>query len=202
VGVLIFFAISGYLNTLSVVRHKSMSSFLVSRGVRIYPALVVCILFTVILGAFVVSNVKSYFDYQLLSFIVKDITLFFGMKAGVSGAVFTGNADPNALNGSLWTLAYEVKMYVLLAMCFAASRFKLNAPLIVSVCGILLISLSALNYFWLQFGVMFVAGCLIATIQLLTKVAAKLFVALFRSILFRLVLLQGNIGMVICSQLK
>jgi peptidoglycan/LPS O-acetylase OafA/YrhL len=146
-GVLIFFAISGYLNTLSVVRHKSMLTFLIRRGLRIYPGLAVCVLFTVTLGAFVVPNIKPYFNYQLLSFIGKNITLFFGDKAGVSEGVFIGNSYPNALNGSLWTLAYEVKMYVLLAICFAAFRFKPNVLLVILACGISLIGFSAFNDF-------------------------------------------------------
>lgn len=188
-GVFIFFAISGYLNTLSVARHKSMLTFLVSRGLRIYPGLVVCILFTVTLGAFLVSDVR-YFNYQLLSFIGKNITLFFGQKAGVAGGVFTGNVYPDALNGSLWTLAYEVKMYVLLAICFAAFRFKPNAPLIISACGIFVISFSGLGYYWLQFGALFLAGCLVASFQLLTSLRAGLAALIVLSCLFAVI---GNV---------
>ena len=190
VGVLIFFAISGYLNTLSVVRHKSMLTFLIRRGLRIYPGLAVCVLFTVTLGAFVVPNIKPYFNYQLLSFIGKNITLFFGDKAGVSEGVFIGNSYPNALNGSLWTLAYEVKMYVLLAICFAAFRFKPNALLVISAGGICLIGFSAFNYFWLKFGAMFLAGCLIATIQLLKSLRVGVAVVVGLSCLFAIL---GNV---------
>jgi peptidoglycan/LPS O-acetylase OafA/YrhL len=190
VGVLIFFAISGYLNTLSVVRHKSMLTFLIRRGLRIYPGLAVCVLFTVTLGAFVVPNIKPYFNYQLVSFIGKNITLFFGDKAGVSEGVFIGNSYPNALNGSLWTLAYEVKMYVLLAICFAAFRFKPNVLLVISAGGICLISFSAFNYFWLKFGAMFLAGCLIATIQLLKSLRVGVAVVVGLSCLFAIL---GNV---------
>jgi peptidoglycan/LPS O-acetylase OafA/YrhL len=186
IGVLIFFAISGYLNTLSVVRHKSMLRFLISRGLRIYPGLAVCILFTVTLGALLVSDVR-YLNYQLLSYIGKNITLFFGDKAGVAGGVFTGNVYPDALNGSLWTLAYEVKMYVVLAICVAAFRFKPIAPLIISACGIFLISFSGLNYFWLQFGVLFLAGSLVATVQLLKSFLAAMALIILLSCLFALV---------------
>ena len=149
-----------------------MLRFLVSRGLRIYPGLAVCVLFTVTLGAFFAPDIKSYFNYQLLSFIGKNITLFFGYKGGVAGGVFTGNAYPDLLNGSLWTLGYEVKMYVLLAIGLAAFRFKPNVPLVILVCGISLIGFSAFNDFWFQFGVMFLAGCLIATIQLLKSLHA------------------------------
>lgn len=45
-GLYIFFAASGYLNTLSVSRHRSVWVFLSNRALRIYPALAVCVLFT------------------------------------------------------------------------------------------------------------------------------------------------------------
>src|SRR5262249_52900649 len=155
-----------------------------SRGLRIYPGLVVCVLFTVALGAFVVPDMKSYFNYQLLSFIGKNITLFFGYKAGVAGGGFTSNAYPDFLNGSLWTLGYEVKMYVLLAICLAAFRFKLNVPLVILVCGISLIGFSAFNDFWFQFGVMFLAGCLIATVQLLKSLRVGVAIVVVLSCFF------------------
>jgi peptidoglycan/LPS O-acetylase OafA/YrhL len=127
---------------------------------------------------------KSYFNYQLLSFIGKNITLFFGYKGGVAGGVFTGNAYPDFLNGSLWTLGYEVKMYVLLAICLAAFRFKLNVPLVILVCGISLIGFSAFNDFWFQFGVMFLAGCLIATVQLLKSLRVGVAIVVVLSCFF------------------
>ena len=97
-------------------------------------------------------------------FIGKNIILFFGSEAGVTGQVFTGNVKPEGLNGPLWTLVYEVKMYVLLAICLAAFRFKPNVALVILVCGISLITFSVFNDFWFQFGVTFLFGCLIATI--------------------------------------
>lgn len=165
-GVLIFFVVSGYLNTLSVIRHNSMREFLISRGLRIYPALVVCVAFTVLLGACVAPDLKTYLDYKLLSFIGKDITLFTGVKAGVSQAVFPSSTLPNALNGSLWTLPYEVKMYVILAISFVAMRYSPPAALFVSACGLLALSFSALNSsYWLEFGAVFVIGSFAAAVQ-------------------------------------
>jgi peptidoglycan/LPS O-acetylase OafA/YrhL len=165
VGVLIFFVVSGYLNTLSAIRRHSASSFLAGRAVRIYPALIVCVGFTVLLGACVAPNLGTYLDFKLLSFIGKGITLFTGVKAGVSHPVFAGNAIPNALNGSLWTLPYEVKMYVILAICFVALRYNNVAALVVSACGLLAIGFSALDLFWLHFSAMFMAGSFVAAVQ-------------------------------------
>jgi peptidoglycan/LPS O-acetylase OafA/YrhL len=44
-GLYIFFAVSGYLNTISASRHRSMLVFLFNRALRIYPALAVCTAF-------------------------------------------------------------------------------------------------------------------------------------------------------------
>lgn len=169
VGVLIFFVISGYLNTLSVIRHRSAQEFLTSRALRIYPALIVCVVFTVLLGACVAPDLQSYFDYKLLSFIGKDITLFNGVKAGVSHAVFAGNVMPNALNGSLWTLPYEAKMYVGLAICFVALRYNPVVAALIAGCGVLALGLTALDTFWLHFSFLFVAGSFVAAMQTLQK---------------------------------
>ena len=55
-AVYVFFAISGYLNSQSVVRSRSSAQFLISRAFRVYPALIVCVVLCVVMGAFV-SNV-------------------------------------------------------------------------------------------------------------------------------------------------
>lgn len=170
VGVLIFFVVSGYLNSLSVLRRRSVASFLVSRGLRIYPGLIVCVGFTVLLGACVAPDIRSYFDSELLSFIGKNTTLFFGSKSGVGGDVFPGNAYPEALNGSLWTLGYEVKMYILLAATYAVCRYRLKTPATLFTCtAVLIFCLTTANGFWLEFGSLFLLGSLIASARMLKR---------------------------------
>jgi peptidoglycan/LPS O-acetylase OafA/YrhL len=183
-GVFIFFVVSGYLNTLSVIRHHSVPAFLISRGLRIYPALVVCIGFTVLVGACVAPDLRTYLDFKLLSFIGKDVTLFTGTKAGVSQPVFTGNVMPNALNGSVWTLTYEVKMYVVLALCLVALRYKPAAAIFVSGFGLIVIGFSALDTFWLQFSALFIAGSFVAAAQKLKNLAWPIVGMLLLSCLF------------------
>jgi peptidoglycan/LPS O-acetylase OafA/YrhL len=58
-GLYIFFAVSGYLNTLSLAQHRSVRVFLLNRVLRIYPALAACVLFTVILGLFVTTDLPA-----------------------------------------------------------------------------------------------------------------------------------------------
>ena len=164
-GVAIFFIISGYLNTQSAVRHGAMAPFLFSRAFRIYPALIACVAFTVLLRALVAPDIKTYFDSTLLSFIGKDITLFTGVKAGVSHPVFAGNVLPNALNGSLWTLTYEVKLYVALAVCVAVLRYNPIVSLVVAGCAVLALGMTALDTLWLQLPALFIVGCFVAAVR-------------------------------------
>jgi peptidoglycan/LPS O-acetylase OafA/YrhL len=174
VGVLIFFAVSGYLNTLSAIRHRSPLAFLVSRALRIYPALIVCVGVTILIGACAVPDIRSYFDFQLLSFFCKNVMLLNGVKFGVSHPVFVGSTAPNALNGSIWTLPYEVKMYILLAICFVALRYNRAAVFFVSMSGVLVVGLLAPDNFWQNFSLLFVAGALVACIQQLKNLSAAI----------------------------
>jgi peptidoglycan/LPS O-acetylase OafA/YrhL len=174
VGVFIFFAISGYLNTLSIARHNSVQTFLVNRALRIYPALWACVLFTVALGLCVASDLHAYLGPRLMSFIVKNTTLLFGFEGGAAG-VFEANPFPLALNGSLWTLQYEVKLYVVLAVLFAASRYSLFAPIVLFAAFVTTLALMHLgvlqpyqgDQYWIQFSTPFLAGSAIASIEML-----------------------------------
>jgi len=183
-GVLIFFVISGYLNTLSVTRHRAILPFLVSRGLRIYPPLIACVAFSVLVGACFTPDIRTYFDYRLLSLICKDITLFTGTIAGVSHPVFAGSVLPNTLNGSLWTLPYELKMYVVLAVAFATFRFNSAVALAAAVCGLLALGFTALDTFWLQFSALFLAGSFLAVLQKIANLAVAIFTVLLLCCLF------------------
>jgi peptidoglycan/LPS O-acetylase OafA/YrhL len=113
----------------------------------------------------VAPDLKTYFDSTLLSFIGKDITLFTGVKAGVSHPVFAGNVLPNALNGSLWTLPYEVKLYVALAVCVAVLRYNRVVSLLVAECAMLALGMTALDTLWLQLPALFIVGCFVAAVR-------------------------------------
>jgi len=168
-GVYIFFAVSGYLNTASLAQRRSIQVYLFNRALRIYPALAACVVFTVILGFVVATDRDAYLSIRLLSYIAKNVTLLSGVKMGVPG-VFEGNAFPQALNGSLWTLPYEVKMYVALAVCLALARYNLALPIIVFAGGCVVALLGTAGLlpvlpraeFWVIFSILFLAGCAVA----------------------------------------
>jgi peptidoglycan/LPS O-acetylase OafA/YrhL len=124
VAVDIFFVASGFLVCGSLLNRKSAVEFLWARVLRIYPALLVMVLlvvfglgvyFTTLPLATYFSNVKTY------AFLVKNSTLFAGILQKLPG-VFAGNPFPNSVNGSLWSMPYEVRMYALLLVFWTAAR--------------------------------------------------------------------------------
>ncbi|HSW19645.1 MAG TPA: acyltransferase, partial [Ramlibacter sp.] len=84
---------------------------------RILPALLAAITLTVfVLGpAFTGAPLAQYFSSrETWLYLAKGLTLFDGVAYTLPG-VFDANPYPQAVNGSLWTLPYEVRMYALLA---------------------------------------------------------------------------------------
>ena len=102
-----FFAISGYLNTQSLFRGGSLVPFLVRRALRIYPALIVCVGFCIVLGALLTTvSLRDFWSSgHTLLFALKNTTLVAYFSQTLPG-VFGGLPYPQ-VNGSLWTLPYE-----------------------------------------------------------------------------------------------
>lgn len=122
IAVDVFFVTSGFLVTSSFLGRKSIIAFAWARILRIYPALVVAVVFCVFgVGLFFTTKTSSEYlsDPQLYEYLVKNIVLFFGINFDLPG-VFVDNPYGKVVNGSLWTLHYEVIMYVLLAVIGSA----------------------------------------------------------------------------------
>ena len=116
-AVLTFFAISGYFISQSFHRRHSILDFAVARTLRIYPALLVVLILTVVLLGpfFTTSGLFAYVsNHETLLYVPKNLLLL-RPQYELPG-VFESNAYPAAINGSLWTLAYEVACYALVAI--------------------------------------------------------------------------------------
>jgi len=124
IAVDIFFITSGFLITGSLLRSKSTPSYIAARVLRIYPALIVAMLLTVfVLGPLLTQfTLSDYFTRQTFIYLLKNSTLFFGVEFNLPG-VFVEVPWENAVNGSLWTLPYEVKMYAYLLFFFLGIAF-------------------------------------------------------------------------------
>lgn len=110
IAVCCFFAISGLLITQSWMRSRSVTSYLVKRVLRIYPGFVVAVL----IGLFVVAPIGSgQFEQSPHNLLVLLVNLATLRDCHVAH-VFPNNPYPGLVNGSLWSIPYEVRCYLLL----------------------------------------------------------------------------------------
>ncbi|MEW7314399.1 acyltransferase [Buttiauxella gaviniae] len=139
VAVKIFFFISGLLVTNSLISNKSTIHFLVSRFFRIYPAFIFVILFTaIVVGPIVTSlDIASYFSNPLTVDYIKNSSVF--DMAFMLPGVFDANIYKGSVNGSLWTIPYEVASYAVLLGCFLLTENK-NKYISSLICLIVIIS--------------------------------------------------------------
>ena len=112
-GLLIFFAISGYLIAASWLRDPAVGRYVVKRGLRIMPALLVsAVVVGFVLGPIVTSlSVGDYFrDSGPYAYVGKQAVLD-TFNTRLPG-VFESNPYPDVVNGSLWTIPVEVCCYL------------------------------------------------------------------------------------------
>lgn len=118
IAVDIFFITSGFLITSSYINRGNVVAFIWARILRIYPALIVAMTFCVFVIGLWFTNLNMS-DYLLhpdtYKYFFKNIMLFFGVEYYLPG-VFQDVPYEGAVNGSLWTLPFEVRMYAILAI--------------------------------------------------------------------------------------
>jgi peptidoglycan/LPS O-acetylase OafA/YrhL len=110
-AVAVFFALSGLLISRSFDRRPSMTRFVIARILRLFPGLLVVLMITVLAGAMLTTlDLKDYFtNLKTLAYVPRNLSLMF-LQYPLPG-VFADNPYPDAINGSLWTLFYEVLCY-------------------------------------------------------------------------------------------
>jgi peptidoglycan/LPS O-acetylase OafA/YrhL len=144
IAVDLFFVASGFLVTASLLTRQSIIEFVWARALRIFPALFVMLLLSVsALGLFFTT--VPWFTYlvdpKLFKYFLKCLTLLGGVAYELPG-VFEGNPYKNSVNGSLWTMPHELRMYVMLALLWislrATRRLRSEAFKVTVVSGALL----------------------------------------------------------------
>ena len=113
IAVDIFFVISGYLIVASYTKHNNLYKYFKSRILRIYPALVVAVLFSIIIGAFCTNlpALEFFTNPEVKEFLLVNAFALNSIKFNLPG-VFINNPYPISINGSLWALAIELKLYI------------------------------------------------------------------------------------------
>jgi peptidoglycan/LPS O-acetylase OafA/YrhL len=154
IAVDVFFVTSGFLVTSSLLIRQSTIEFLWARSLRIFPALWVMVTLSVFgLGVFFTSmSLTSYFaDHKTHAYLLKCSTLIFGVVYPLPG-VFNGNPWKSAVNGSLWTMPYELRMYAILIIVWTAlriakaSRSRAFQSMIVGAAGLSGVGLVATHF--------------------------------------------------------
>jgi len=124
IAVDVFFITSGFLVSGSLLTRRSIVEYLCARGLRIFPALLVMIAVTVCcLGVYFTDvPLASYFAApETHRYVVKNATLITGAAYYLPG-VFEQNPYNGGVNGSLWSMPHEVRLYAILAIIWATLR--------------------------------------------------------------------------------
>lgn len=128
IAVYVFFIVSGFLVTGSWLRRQHLGAFLASRALRILPAYAVCLAGSaLVLGACVTTlDGDAYFAHaDTWRYITHNLVFPIDMQWTLPGVFETH--DRKAVNGSLWTLPAEVRVYTWLAL-FAALGLLVRVP--------------------------------------------------------------------------
>ncbi len=125
VAVWIFFILSGFLVTASFERSHSTFDYLLARALRILPGLIVVVtLSAFVLGPIITSlPVHDYFTNESTYTYVWWGIVYAGRQYNLPG-VFTHNPFAPAVNGSLWTLVYEMLFYGVVLVMGVTRRLR------------------------------------------------------------------------------
>lgn len=150
-AVVIFFIISGFLVTRSFVVRGRLMEFLSARVLRIFPALWVAVPFTIIVSSFA-SAVPwgRYLTHPLTLRFWRNDSFLWNMRFALPGA-FLHVPLAGDVNGSLWTLPTEFRMYLVCAglgvLGIYASRSVFNG-----LCAAVLVAASMTRIEAIPFG--------------------------------------------------
>lgn len=120
-SVYMFFSLSGFLVTASLLRSKSTLQFLFKRASRIVPGfLLATLLACLVVGPLTAENPGKYLqDQNWLKIIVSSLAL---KQIDLSRVL--ANNQLHLVHGTLWTIKYEFDCYIILAALGAAGLLR------------------------------------------------------------------------------
>lgn len=172
-----FFIISGYLIFKSLERCTTIYNYLWKRILRLFPALFIVLLLTILLAPLVYENQIAYNkNNEVLTYLPRNLSLY-NLQFGING-IFESNPHPKAINGSLWTICYEFTLYLILSVLFfIKSRYIRLSILLIGFIfmlfcynflmekygAIYIFGMQVLHFF--NLGTFFIAGSLLAVVN-------------------------------------
>tara|TARA_R110002111_G_scaffold236383_1_gene297583 strand:+ start:7789 stop:8886 length:1098 start_codon:yes stop_codon:yes gene_type:complete len=131
-----FFILSGYMITASLLNRPNMTSFTLSRVLRIFPGLIAAVLlmWLVIGPLFTELPLGAYFSQaQTLQFPL----MVLSQADPMAGLPQVFNASPigGTMNGALWTIRYELLAYLGVGLLAAVGLYR-NRSLILVWAGL------------------------------------------------------------------
>ncbi len=137
-----FFIMSGYLIFQSLERSKTLLSYLWKRILRLFPALFILLIITLLILPFLYNGADISKESSYWSYLPNGLSLY-RIQYNVNG-VFENNLYPKAINGSLWSLSYEFTLYLILMIIFPFRKNK-------NIVRIIMIIIFLICYILLQF---------------------------------------------------
>ncbi|MGJ0429762.1 acyltransferase family protein [Methylobacter sp.] len=145
----IFFVTSGFLVTGSLLKRDSIKQFLLARIVRIYPGLFFSVLFMVLFIGVFNTNLPLWdylTDKKVFLFAINNSIMLGKDVKFYLPEVFLSNPYPYVVNGSLWSLPWEIRMYLLLVLFSILNKLTLTYRSNVCNCVLLMYLFSFIFY--------------------------------------------------------
>jgi peptidoglycan/LPS O-acetylase OafA/YrhL len=141
-----FFTITGFLVVYSYLRHDNLKTYISKRVRRILPAYITVILFCFVVATLFTSlHPLSYFTQtQTWQYVAANLTMLNFLQPSLPG-LFTDNYE-TAVNGSLWSMKFEVLFYMLIPLMVYCMRKKGKATILLLVFSSYIIYHIALDY--------------------------------------------------------
>lgn len=165
IAVEIFFVVSGFMVSGSYIRRTGLFQFMKARVLRIVPALFACLLVSAfVIGPCVTTlSLHEYFHSpEVLDYVTKNLQFSSDMAWRLPG-VFEDNLYKGSVNGSLWTLPGEFRMYIFVAIVGAVGLLRSRTVLTLVLAGLAVIGfvnpgLLPLHPMWVRLAGYFALG--------------------------------------------